>query len=89
MRAVASRYLGKGLFLTAFCPYFLQRYPSSRWSTSLLVMKANRGCRARFCPADDDFVIVVFPAAGGLLLHANKQTSPQCTCTDDTIYIYI
>jgi hypothetical protein len=29
-------------------------------------MKANRGCRARFCPADDDFVVL--PGAGGLLL---------------------
>lgn len=29
------------LFLTAFWPYFLQRYPSSRISTWLLVWKAN------------------------------------------------
>lgn len=35
--------LGYGLFLTAFCPYFLHLYPSSRWSISLLVKKAKRG----------------------------------------------
>lgn len=43
-----GKYLGNGLFFTAFCPYFLHLYPSSRWSTSLLVMNAYLGSLSRF-----------------------------------------
>ena len=40
-------YLGLGLFLTDFLPYFLHLYPSSRISTSDLVRNAIRSVRGR------------------------------------------
>lgn len=43
-------YLGNRLFLTAFCPYFRHRYPSSRLSISLLVTNAKRASPFRFSP---------------------------------------
>lgn len=55
--------LGYGLFFTAFCPYFLHLYPSSRWSTSLLVINANRGSFCFFSP----FFFAL------LLLHTNHN----------------
>ena len=50
LNATVYNYLGYGLFLTAFCPYFLHLYPSSSWSTSLFVMKANLGSFCFFSP---------------------------------------
>lgn len=48
MKTAQLAHLGYKLFLTAFWPYFLQRYPSSRISSALLVWKANLGRVAFF-----------------------------------------